>query len=165
MLIADTDILADRLWVQVQSFFGQQIATAFADNGALVANAVENFSGSSSLISVRSRGQFSRPFEVVDRLRRNAESSYLQSAERLQVELAETERKLSELDEQTEAIKSFQDQKLRIRKELRDVRHRLDKDIEDLGGWLKLINILVMPLILTGLLLMIRIVRYQDRMS
>ena len=81
MLIADTDILADRLWVQVQSFFGQQIATAFADNGALVANAVENFSGSSSLISVRSRGQFSRPFEVVDRLRRNAESSYLQSAE------------------------------------------------------------------------------------
>ena len=178
MLIADTDILADRLWVQVQSFFGQQIATAFADNGALVANAVENFSGSSSLISVRSRGQFSRPFEVVDRLRRNAESSYLQSAERLQVELAETERKLSELesaspedglirlsDEQTEAIKSFQDQKLRIRKELRDVRHRLDKDIEDLGGWLKLINILVMPLMLTGLLLTIRIVRYQDRMS
>ena len=139
---------------------------------------MENFSGSSSLISVRSRGQFSRPFEVVDRLRRNAEASYLQSAERLQVELAETERKLSELesaspedglirlsDEQTKAIKSFQDQKLRIRKELRDVRHRLDKDIEDLGGWLKLINILVMPLMLTGLLLTIRIVRYQDRMS
>ena len=178
MLIADTDILADRLWVQVQSFFGQQIATAFADNGALVANAVENFSGSSSLISVRSRGQFSRPFEVVDRLRRNAEVSYLQSAERLQVELADTERKLAELEsaspkdglirlseEQTEAIKSFQDQKLRIRKELRDVRHRLDKDIEDLGGWLKLINILVMPLMLTGLLLVIRIVRYQEKAS
>ena len=138
MLIADTDILADRLWVQVQSFFGQQIATAFADNGTLIANAVENLSGSSSLISVRSRGQFSRPFEVVDRLRRNAEVSYLQSAERLQLELADTERKLAELesaspedglirlsDEQTEAIKSFQDEKLRIRKQLRDVRHQI----------------------------------------
>ena len=178
MLIADTDILADRLWVQVQSFFGQQIATAFADNGTLIANAVENLSGSSSLISVRSRGQFSRPFEVVDRLRRNAEVSYLQSAERLQLELADTERKLAELessspedglirlsDEQTEAIKSFQDEKLRIRKQLRDVRHRLDKDIEDLGGWLKLINILVMPLLLTGLLLIIRVVRYQEKAS
>ena len=178
MLIADTDILADRLWVQVQSFFGQQIATAFADNGTLITNAVENLSGSSSLISVRSRGQFSRPFEVVDRLRRNAEVSYLQSAERLQLELADTERKLAELessspedglirlsDEQTEAIKSFQDEKLRIRKELRDVRHRLDKDIEDLGGWLKLINILVMPLLLTGLLLIIRVVRYQEKAS
>ena len=178
MLIADTDILADRLWVQVQSFFGQQIATAFADNGTLITNAVENLSGSSSLISVRSRGQFSRPFEVVDRLRRNAEVSYLQSAERLQLELADTERKLAELessspedglirlsDEQTEAIKSFQDEKLRIRKQLRDVRHRLDKDIEDLGGWLKLINILVMPLLLTGLLLIIRVVRYQEKAS
>ena len=176
MLIADTDILADRLWVQVQSFFGQQIATAFADNGTLIANAVENLSGSSSLISVRSRGQFSRPFEVVDRLRRNAEVSYLQSAERLQLELADTERKLAEIesaspedglirlsDEQTEAIRSFQDEKLRIRKQLRDVRHQLDKDIEDLGGWLKLINILVMPLMLTGLLLIIRVARYQER--
>ena len=178
MLIADTDILADRLWVQVQSFFGQQIATAFADNGTLIANAVENLSGSGSLISIRSRGQFSRPFEVVDRLRRNAEVSYLQSAERLQLELADTERKLAELessspedglirlsDEQTEAIKSFQDEKLRIRKQLRDVRHQLDKDIEDLGGWLKLINILVMPLMLTGLLLIIRVARYQEKAS
>ena len=178
MLIADTDILADRLWVQVQSFFGQQIATAFADNGTFIANAVENLSGSSSLISVRSRGQFSRPFEVVDRLRRNAEVSYLQSAERLQIELSDTERKLAELEsaspedglirlsnEQTEAIKSFQDEKLRIRKQLRDVRHRLDKDIEDLGGWLKLINIIVMPLLLTGLLLLIRVARYQEKAS
>ncbi len=176
MLIADTDILADRLWVQVQSFFGQQIATAFADNGTLIANAVENLSGSSSLISIRSRGQFSRPFEVVDRLRRNAELSYLESAERLQLELADTERKLAEIesaspedglirlsDEQTEAIRSFQDEKLRIRKQLRDVRHQLDKDIEDLGGWLKLINILVMPLMLTGLLLIIRVARYRER--
>ena len=176
MLIADTDILADRLWVQVQSFFGQQIATAFADNGTLIANAVEHLSGSGSLISIRSRGQFSRPFEVVDRLRRNAEVSYLQSAERLQLELADTERKLAELessspedglirlsDEQTEAIRSFQDEKLRIRKQLRDVRHQLDKDIEDLGGWLKLINILVMPLMLTGLLLIIRVARYRER--
>lgn len=176
MLIADTDILADRLWVQVQSFFGQQIATAFADNGTLIANAVEHLSGSGSLISIRSRGQFSRPFEVVDRLRRNAELSYLESAERLQLELADTERKLAEIesaspedglirlsDEQTEAIRSFQDEKLRIRKQLRDVRHQLDKDIEDLGGWLKLINILVMPLMLTGLLLIIRVARYQER--
>ena len=176
MLIADTDILADRLWVQVQSFFGQQIATAFADNGTLIANAVEHLSGSGSLISIRSRGQFSRPFEVVDRLRRNAELSYLESAERLQLELADTERKLAEIesaspedglirlsDEQTEAIRSFQDEKLRIRKQLRDVRHQLDKDIEDLGGWLKLINILVMPLMLTGLLLIIRVARYRER--
>ena len=46
---------------------------------------------------------------------------------------------------------------------LQKINYSLDKDIEDLGGWLKLINILVMPLLLTGLLLIIRVVRYQDR--
>ena len=35
-------MLADHLWVQVQSFFGQQIANAFASNGAFVINALEN---------------------------------------------------------------------------------------------------------------------------
>ena len=45
ILIGDVDMLDDRLWVQVQSFFGQQIANAFASNGALIINALENLSG------------------------------------------------------------------------------------------------------------------------
>ena len=50
----------------------------------------------------------------------------------------------------------FQEEKLRIRKELRDVRHQLDKDIESLGSQLKFLNILLMPLLLTGFLILIR---------
>ncbi len=169
VIVADSDVLSDRLWVEVQSFFGQQIASAFADNGSLITNMVENLSGSSALIQVRSRGQFVRPFERVERLRREAEASYLQSAEDLQAQLAETDRQLSELEsarlddglltlspDQEAALNRFQDEKLRIRKQLRDVRHQLDKDIETLGSRLKLINILIMPLLLTGLLLVIR---------
>ena len=170
VLIADSDILSDRLWVQVQNFFGQQIASAFADNGSFVTNLVDNLFGSSALINVRSRGQYSRPFEVVEDLRRDAEAQYLQSAEDLQAQLAETERQLTEIEsarleeglftltpEQEAALDQFQDEKLRIRKELRDVRHQLDKDIEQLGSLLKVMNILVMPLLLTGLLLGIRV--------
>lgn len=170
VLIADSDVLSDRLWVQVQNFFGQQIASAFADNGSLVTNIADNLSGSSALINVRSRGQFTRPFEVVERLRRDAEEQYLQSAEDLQAQLAETDRQLAELEtvrvdeglltlnaEQEAALERFQDEKLRIRKELRDVRHQLDRDIEQLGSMLKILNILLMPLLLTGLLLGIRV--------
>ena len=172
VLIADTDLLSDRLWVQVQNFFGQQIASAFADNGSLVTNLVDNLTGSSALIDVRSRGQFSRPFVVVEELRRNAEEKYLKSAEDLQARLAETERQLSELQssrveeglltltpEQEEALVRFQDEKLNIRKDLRDVRHQLDKDIEALGTMLKFLNILLMPLLLTGVLIAIRLLR------
>jgi len=178
IVVADSDVLSDRLWVQVQNFFGQQIASAFADNGSFVTNLVDNLSGSSALIDVRSRGQYTRPFEVVENLRREAEAQYLQSAEDLQAQLAETERQLAELEstriedglltltpEQEAALVQFQDEKLRIRKQLRDVRHQLDKDIEELGSMLKVMNILVMPLLLTGLLLGFRILGLGRRSS
>ena len=167
ILVSDTDVLSDRLWVQVQNFFGQQVATAFADNGSLLTNLVDYFAGSQDLISVRSRGRFTRPFEVVQSLRREAETQYLASAEQLQLELNETERQLADLesqqesdgvlrlsDEQEAALVRFQDEKLRIRKALRDVRHRLDQDIDQLGGHLKLLNIIVLPILLTLMLAM-----------
>jgi len=176
VIVADTDVLSDRLWVQVQNFFGQQIASAFADNGSFVANLVENLSGSSALIEVRSRGQFSRPFLVVEELRRFAEAKYLKNAEDLQTRLTETDRQLSELEsarvddglltlspEQEAALINFQDEKLRIRKDLREVRHRLDQDIDQLGGKLKFINILLMPLLLTLALLGIRMLGLISR--
>ena len=169
VLVGDTDLLADRLWVQVQNFFGQQIASAFADNGSLVTNLVDQFTGSNALIEVRSRGQFTRPFTVVEELRRKAEAKYLESAEALQLQLQQTEQQLSELEasrqndglltlspEQTRAVEQFEEEKLRIRKELRDVRHQLDSEIEDLGSMLKFLNVLLMPLLLTGLLLTAR---------
>ena len=167
ILVSDTDVLSDRLWVQVQNFFGQQVATAFADNGSLLTNLVDYFTGSQDLISVRSRGRFTRPFEVVQSLRREAETQYLASAEQLQLELNETERQLADLesqqesdgvlrlsDEQEAALVRFQDEKLRIRKALRDVRHRLDQDIDQLGGQLKPLNIIVLPILLTLMLAM-----------
>jgi ABC-type uncharacterized transport system involved in gliding motility auxiliary subunit len=174
IVVADTDILSDRLWVQVQDFFGQRIASPWANNGDFVTNAVENLAGSSDLISIRSRGRFSRPFDVVQDLRREAEARYLTSANDLQAQLADTERQLSELeasrDEQTQLSMSpeqeatllqFQAQKLRIRKDLRDVRHQLDKDIEALGTTLKFINIALLPLLLVLLLMAIHYIRLR----
>jgi ABC-type uncharacterized transport system involved in gliding motility auxiliary subunit len=175
VIVADTDLLSDRLWVQVQNFFGQQIASAFADNGSFVTNLVDNLSGSSALIDVRSRGQYSRPFLVVEQIRREAEERYLQSAEDLQARLEETERQLSDLEtarvgdglftltrEQEQALVQFQNEKLKIRKDLRDVRHQLDKDIEELGAKLKFLNILLLPLLLTVMLIAVRLLRLNS---
>jgi len=165
VVIADTDLLANRLWVQVQDFFGQQIVVPWADNASLVINALDHLSGSQELISIRSRGRFSRPFTVVDSLKREAEMRFKESEQVLQQQLTETDRKLTELQktnedannmmispEQEQALSRFQDEKLKIRKQLREVRHQLDKDIADLGTQLKLINIGVMPVLLTLLL-------------
>jgi len=176
IVVADTDILSDRLWVQLQDFFGQRIVSPWANNGDFVTNAVDNLTGSSALISIRSRGRFSRPFEVVQDLRREAEASYLSSANDLQMQLAETEAQLGQLEasrdeqnlislspEQEATLVQFQQEKLRIRKALRDVRHQLDQDIEMLGTTLKFVNIVLMPLLLTlGLLVFNYLRLYQS---
>ena len=172
IVVADTDILTDRLWVQVQNFFGQAIASPWANNGDFVLNSVDNLLGGSELISIRSRGRFSRPFTVVESLRLAAQSKYQKSADTLQRELKETEAELNEVEssqsdqnllalspEQEQAITQFQDEKLRIRKQLRDVRHQLDKDIEGLGATLKLINIIVLPLLLVLVIYAMRYTR------
>ena len=165
ILVADTDILSDRLWVRVQNFFGQRIASPWANNGDLVTNAVDNLFGSTDLISIRSRGRFTRPFDLVQDLRREAEAQYLDKANELQSQLAETEGKLEDLQktreetnqlglspEQQEELRRFEAEKLKIRRDLRDVRHQLDQDIESLGATLKFLNIALIPLILTGIL-------------
>jgi len=162
IVVADADLLADRFWVQVQDFFGQRMATAWADNAAFAQNALENLSGSSSLIGIRSRGRYSRPFDLVQQIRLGADAKYRESAELLQQRLDETEQQLAELQrnrqesnqlvlspEQEQALARFQDEKLRIRKQLREVRLQLEQDIERLGMALKVLNIVVMPLVLT----------------
>jgi len=160
LLFADTDLLTDRLWVQKQPFLGQNLVSAFADNGTLVINAVDNMVGNRDLIGIRTRVSSSRPFDRVSELQVEAERSYLATEERLQQELAETERKLTELqaakgesellvlsDEQQAEIDRFMDRKLEIRKELRQVQHDLQRDIERLGTRLKLINIALVPVL------------------
>lgn len=167
MVVADTDILTDRLWVQVQNFFGQRIAQPWADNGSFANNLVEQYLGSSDLISIRSRGRFTRPFEVVQDLQQEAEAKYLENERALQQELEQTEAKLAELEQQRDkdsltlspeqeaTLEAFQKEKLEIRKALRDVRHELDKDIEGLGSMLKILNIAVAPLLLTLLMVFV----------
>ena len=162
IVVADVDMLSDPMWVQVQNFFGQQIANAFASNGAFVVNALENLAGGSDLIAVRSRGSFSRPFTKVDELQARAETRFRETERRLQQELAETEQRLGEIqssredtgsllltDEQQAEIDRFIDQRASIRKELRSVQRGLDEDIENLGTLLKVINIGLMPALLT----------------
>lgn len=167
VVVADTDVLSDRMWVQVQSFFGRRSATPWADNGALVNNLLEQFMGSADLISVRSRGRFNRPFTVVQDLQRSAADKLQETEQRLEQRLKETEIQLTELEdkkhqdsqmltsEQEQALLDFQKEKLEIRKQLRDVRHELDKDIEALGARLKIINIALMPFVLTLLLFLL----------
>ena len=159
VIVADTDMLMDYMWVQTREVFGQRVAQAFANNGDFVANILDNLSGSNALISVRGRATFSRPFERVEALRRQADDRLRSKALELQSELQQTQTKLTELQskrndqsslmlspEQETELKKFVAERASIRKELRETQRGLDVDIDRLESWLKILNIAIAPL-------------------
>jgi len=161
VLFADTDVLTDRLWVQKQNFLGQTVANSFADNGTLVVNIADQLLGSSDLIGIRTRASTTQPFERVEALKLSAEARFSDTEKRLQAELEETERTLTEMQslrqdgeltvltsEQEAEVQRFVDRKLQIRSELRQVQHDLSRDIEALGMWLKFLNIVLVPILI-----------------
>jgi ABC-type uncharacterized transport system involved in gliding motility auxiliary subunit len=178
IVFADTDLLSDFMWVHEQSLFGQQVAQAWASNGDLVLNSLDNLSGSSDLISVRGRATFTRPFERVEALRRIADDRFRAKEQELEQQLRETEDKLETLQskrsdksaiiltpEQEKELDRFQDEKVSIRKQLRQVRAGLDEEIKTLGTELKILNIVVVPFVFVVVVLLIAVGRRRRRAS
>ena len=176
VVIADSDLLSDFMWVQQRNMFGQVFSQAFANNGDLLMNALENLSGSDDLISIRGRAPYSRPFERVEELRRTADARFRSTEQQLETQLQQTEEQLNKLQsaqpggseailtpEAANAIERFQDEKLRIRKELRKTKADLELDIKALGTRLKLINVLTMPLTIIGIGLLVYLWRKRRR--
>ena len=159
ILVADTDLLSDRLWVEVRSFLGQPIANPFADNGTFVYNAVDNLAGDGDLIEVRTRATSTRPFTRLDGIRRAAEQRFRAEEKQLQDQLATLEARLEQLKPpggdapaltraQQAELEQFQQQKLATRKALREVQHQLNADIEAIDARLRLLNIFGIPTLL-----------------
>ena len=161
ILVADTDLLSDRLWVEPQTILGQSMMRVFANNGDFVSNMVDNLSGSSALLSIRGRSTSQRPFTRVQALRHLADQKFLQKEHELELQLADTRRRLDELQpakgsqtgtataEQRREIEQFRQRQLAINKELREVQHQLNAEIDALGLRVKFINIVLVPALVT----------------
>jgi ABC-type uncharacterized transport system involved in gliding motility auxiliary subunit len=166
IVVADTDMLEDRFWVQVQEFFGQRVATPAAYNGDFVVNAVDNLLGSSDLIGLRGRGLSQRPFTLLEDIQRAAEFSYRAKERELSDKLKEAEKRLSELQgrnapgtgaasdartilspEQQAEIEKFRGEVLAVRRDLRNVQQDLRRDIEGVQTVARVVNIGAVPAI------------------
>ena len=183
VIVADTDMLADRYWVRLQEFFGEQQATPFADNGAFLANVIGTLAGGDALIGLRSRGGALRPFEMVEAMQKDAEARFRQTERGLQQKLEETEKKLRELrqgggasggapgaatqalitPEQRTTIDALRKEIVETRQKLRGVQLDLRRDIGALQGNLRLFNIVLVPAVLTVLAVIWGIMRNRRR--
>jgi ABC-type uncharacterized transport system involved in gliding motility auxiliary subunit len=160
VLIADSDFLQDQFWVDVREFLGQQVAVPNAHNSAFLLAALENLSGTDALISLRARGVTDRPFQLVDDLRRDAEQRFRNKEQELTARLRDVQTKLAHLEKEGSGdsvtltdkdrleIEKFRGDMLTIRRDLREVKRELRKDIDRLDGVLKFTNIAAVPLLI-----------------
>lgn len=180
IVVADSDLLADRFWLRKRQFFGREVAEPIAGNADFVVNALGHLAGSDALLTLRTRGLSRRPFERVRALQRQAESR-LQDRERvLRNKLKEIQDNIAGLEgvrtvkdaesgkikvdvsltgEQRAQLESLRRDMLSIRQQLRAVQRGLREDVENMETWLQFINIGLVPVIVSAIAVALGILR------
>jgi gliding motility-associatede transport system auxiliary component len=176
IVVADADMLSDRFWVSVRDFFGQQMAVKSSDNADFTVNALDNLSGSDQLIGLRSRGQSSRPFTLVQELQSQAELRLRTQEQSLTKKLEDAQKKLADVQtkadsggkailtpEQLKTIDEFRAEMLNTRQQLRKVQRALREDIDRLDARLKFVNIGLIPILVALVAIVLGIVWRRRR--
>jgi ABC-type uncharacterized transport system involved in gliding motility auxiliary subunit len=158
ILVGDVDMLGDEFTVQSLDFLGYTARQPINDNINFLANAVEQLSGSADLIGIRCRGRSARPFTRVLALERDAQQRWLEEERGIEEKLQTTQQRMSELQqqkdekqrfilspEQAKEVERFRKEVADYRQQLKQVRRNLREGIENLGVTVKVINILLMP--------------------
>jgi len=163
IVCGDVDVLTDRLWARRVQLGGMSLGhSKIADNADFLINALENMAGSGELATLRARGTYSRPFTLVEEIRREAEQNYLAEEQRLEEKRRELQQKIRQLQQarpdsgelvlskaQREELENYEQQQLETRDKLRQVRYNLNADVERLGTTVKIINTAAMPVLVT----------------
>ncbi|HON92158.1 MAG TPA: Gldg family protein [Sedimentisphaerales bacterium] len=155
VVFSDVDFISDQL-AYASSIFGKMVV---GDNSALLMNTVEELSGSGDLIAIRTRGNFKRPFTVVDAIEREAERASADEVALVNAQIDGFNQKLQELvssakgeDEQkilgSDIVKTKRELEMKIRdaqKRLRTIKEKSTVQTDQLGNKLKMINIALVP--------------------
>jgi len=164
VVFSDADFIRNSFWARIETFLDSQVIDETADNGALVTNVFDTLTGYEDLLTIRKKQTPFRPFTVVQELQAEAEREYLGQEQELQNKLDDALNKIQTLsstqkgeelnltEKQIEELAIFQNQVEVTRKELRQVRRELRKDIDNLGNLIKAINTLAVPILVIALL-------------
>jgi ABC-type uncharacterized transport system involved in gliding motility auxiliary subunit len=176
IVVADTDLLDDRFWIQFQDFIGRRVGEAFSGNGDFVQNAVDTLAGTNDLINLRSHGSAVRPFTLVDKIRRDADTKYEAQEKDLQTKLKDTQKKLASIKapddssgaveltpDQAKAVEQFQNEIVQTRGELRRVQLALRENIDRLKNRLVIEDVALVPALVAGAAVLLGMLRLRRR--
>lgn len=171
VLIGDADMIQDPLAIREIQGLGQRLIMPVNSNLSFAQSVVEQLAGDSNLIAVRSRASRERPFTVVQKLQAEADASYRNKIKELEQNLAETQRKVNELQqtkdagqrfilspEQQQELVNFRKKEADAKVQLKEMRKKLRSEIDSLENRIKWVNIAGMPavVIVVGFALALR---------
>ena len=164
IVFSDADFIRSPFWARVQKFLNSTVVEESSDNGTLVSNIMDLMTGFDDFIDLRNKETPFRPFTVVQKMQAEAEKQYLGQEQELQQKLDLTLQKIKNLsggrdsenvqlsETQIEELAAFQFEVERTRKELREVRRNLNKDIDALANKINALNTFFIPILLIILL-------------
>ncbi len=165
ILVGDCDMIQDQIAVQeMQNPFGggQRMVMPANGNLAFAQGGVEQMTGDSNLIAVRSRASRERPFTVVKEMQAEAEANFQAKIKNLETGLADAQKKLNELQqtkqpegggrfilspEQQKEIENFRKKETEVKSQLKVERKKLRAGIDSLENRVKWLNIAAMPIL------------------
>jgi ABC-type uncharacterized transport system involved in gliding motility auxiliary subunit len=158
VLVGDSDMIQDQIAVREIQGLGQRLIMPLNSNLSFAQSVVEQLAGDSNLIAVRSRASRERPFTVVQKLQAAADANYRSKIKELEQNLAETQRKVNELQqskdagqrfilspEQQQELVNFRKKEAEAKVQLKEMRKKLRVEIDSLENRIKWLNIAGMP--------------------
>ena len=167
ILFSDADFIRNAFWARIQKFLDTNVIETTSDNGSLITNVLDSLTGYDEFINLRNKETPFRPFVVVQKLQAEAEQKYLGQEQQLQAQLDETLSKIQNLsagrdvenvnlsEKQLIELSNFQIQVEKTRKQLREVRRNLSKDIDILANQINILNTFLIPILLIILMFII----------
>jgi len=155
IVFADVDFISDMVAYRETVF---RMKVAVSNNSDLLLNAIGDLGGSGDLIGLRSRGNFRRPFVVVEEIRRTAERETAEETAKINAEIAgfegELQKILSSAKRGEENIiaasivkkqRELEVKKRMAQRELREVQLKRREKIIQLGAMLQNLNMWSAP--------------------
>lgn len=157
LVYADTDFADETFSVQ-KGADGELVPVN--DNLVLLFNSLQYLTGEGALLSLRGKAVQPRSFTVIEAMLTRLAASYTRVENKMAAELYQVAGRLEQLKQQAEPgdismetaaeneLRTYEERNLELKKQLRDVRKRLRRDVLRVERLLAALNMLVMPLLM-----------------
>ena len=158
VVVADTDLLSDRVWLAARNANGQQ--ARLPGNARFVFNTLDNLAAPDTLSAISPRASGRQPLGLLDRLRNEAAQSYRKKAPLLEQRLDQAEKEWQSLNTPSsmlgsQAISSntllqaLNKERLRLRLELHTLERDAYRNVRSLELTVALLTLTTVPLIVS----------------